>query len=346
MRALFAVPGDLGAPTGGYAYARALLAHAPAGGLDLRHLPLPGSYPFPTAADLAATAAALAAADAPLLIDGLAFGAMPAEIVAAARVPVVALIHHPLGHETGLDPDVAARLLASERQALAAAAHVVTVSPAMRATLVRDFAVPDDRITLAPPGLARAPAAARAAGTPPVILSVGSLTPRKGHDVLIRALARIASAPWTCRIAGTEARGSGWGEQLRHQAARAGLVGRVQFLGQLDAAQLNQTYLESYLFCLPSRYEGYGMVFAEAMMRGLPIVACRVPAVDETVPGAAGMLAPADDDAAIADFLAILLTQRAVADRMAAAGRAHALGLPDWPDTAALVASALARAAA
>ncbi|HEU0221665.1 MAG TPA: glycosyltransferase family 4 protein [Paracoccaceae bacterium] len=340
MRAGFAIPGHLATPTGGYGYARAVLSAAPGAGLDLRHVPLPGGFPFPSEAALAATRAILAAADRPLLVDGLAYGALPPEVIAAARVPLVALCHHPLGLETGLDPETAERLIDSEARALALAHHVVTVSETTKATIMDRLGVPPDRITIAQPGLPRAEMAPRR-GSPPLILSVGSLTPRKGHDVLIRALARIAEAPWACRIAGAGEPGSDWPLRLRAQVAEAGLVHRITFLGAMDSTALEEHYQAADIFCLPSRYEGYGMVFAEAMMRGLPIVACRAGPLEEVVPASAGLLAPPDDDAAIADFLAILLTNRPVADRMAAAGRAHALTLPDWPDTAVRIAGVL-----
>lgn len=340
MEVAFAIPGDLAQPTGGYAYARALIAAAPDAGLRLHPLPLPGGFPFASPAELDATAAILAAEARPLLVDGLAFGALPPAVIAAARRPPAVLCHHPLGLETGLSPDLAGRLVASETAALSRAAHVFVPSRATAAILADRFGVAPERITVAVPGLARAPAAPRG-NRPPVIVSVGSLVPRKGHDVLIRALARLRDAAWEARIAGTPDRGGDWASGLHALVERSGLAGRVGFLGALDAPALGALYAGADIFCLPSRYEGYGMVFAEAMMRGLPVVAARIEAAVEVVPEAAGLLAPVDDDAALADFLAILLANPAVAGRMAAAGRAHALALPDWPATAAIFARVL-----
>src|SRR3712207_2987615 len=79
----FAVPGDLAAPTGGYAYARRLLALLPEQGVAIRHVPLPASFPHPAEADLVATDRLLRATpkDAVLLMDGLAFGAMPSDLI-------------------------------------------------------------------------------------------------------------------------------------------------------------------------------------------------------------------------------------------------------------------------
>ena len=124
VKAAFAIPGDIDTPTGGYRYDREVLARAAGYGIDLRHVALPASFPFPAEADLAATAAQLAAlpADAVLLADGLAFGAFPPAVLDAIRTPVVALVHHPLALESGLAVETAARLADSERQALARAA--------------------------------------------------------------------------------------------------------------------------------------------------------------------------------------------------------------------------------
>src|SRR5262245_31173694 len=102
--AVFAIPGDINLPTGGYMYDRRVLALLPQMGVAARHLRLPASFPDPRAADLDETARLLAAV-APrdvLMMDGLAYGAMPAEVVERAQAPIVALVHHPLCLEAGL----------------------------------------------------------------------------------------------------------------------------------------------------------------------------------------------------------------------------------------------------
>ena len=104
IEAVFAIPGDITTPTGGYAYDREILRRIGDHGVVLRHLELPGSFPFPTADDLEATARLLGGRDGTLLIDGLAFWAMPPSLVAGLERRIVALVHHPLGLEPGLMP--------------------------------------------------------------------------------------------------------------------------------------------------------------------------------------------------------------------------------------------------
>ncbi len=340
-RALLAVPGDLATPSGGYGYARRLLQAAPGEGLILRHWPLPGGFPRPSEAALAEAERRLALLPAgwPVLIDGLALGVLSPDTLRAAGTPVIALCHHPLALETGLSEAEAGRLEASERAALGACAHVVATSRATAAILAERYGVAEDRLTVAPPGTDPAPKARGSGEAAPVLLSVGSLTPRKGHDVLLAALARLADLPWRLDIAGPAA-DADCAAALAAEAREAGLEGRVRFLGAADADRLAALYDRADLFVLASRYEGFGMAYAEALGRGLPVVGSDVPAIAEATRGAALLVPPGDAEelvAALRPLLAEPGARAALAERAAAA----APGLPGWGETAAKVAGAV-----
>lgn len=335
----FAIPGDPATPTGGYVYDARVTA---ASGGALAPLPLPEGFPAPSEAELSAARAALMGVEGPIVIDGLAYGALPASLIEGLPRRPVALCHHPLGLEPGLTSIDAARLIASERAALALAAHTIVTSEATRRTLIADFGLAEAAVTVAPPGLDRAPPAAAyrkesapaaITGAAPVILTVASLTPRKGHDTLIAALEVLKDRPWRCRLVGPDDRDGAWADGLRMQAAAAGLADRIEFSGAMSREGLDAAYGAADLFCLPSRYEGYGMVFDEAMMRALPVVACAAGAVPDVVPPAAGTLLPPDDPDALADALDDYLGDPAKRAAAGAAGRAHALTLPDWTAT-------------
>jgi glycosyltransferase involved in cell wall biosynthesis len=345
--AAFVIPGNIESPTGGYAYDRRMLALLPRHGLHVSHLPLPRSFPHPSTDDLATTARVLAEAPAGavLLFDGLAYGALPAALVGAIRQPIVAIVHHPLSFEPGLTENRRRALHAGERAALAFAKTIIVSSPTTRAVLSSEFGVPPERIVVAEPGTVRAPRA-RGSGGDPAILSVGSISPRKGYSVLVEALHRVSDRPWHATIAGSRTRDPATAAALDARIASRDLSHRVTLTGEIAEARLAELYDRADLFVLSSLYEGYGMVLAEAMARGLPIVSTTGGAAAETVPDEAALKVPPGDAAALAAALVRLLDdsvlRRATADVSWRTGQA----LPEWNETAAIIADVVRSAGA
>lgn len=338
----FAIPGDLRALTGGYGYDRRLLVELRKLGLLVEYLPLDSSFPFPDNQALQNADRAFAALPdrAVVLVDGLAFGAM-AQCASrhADRLRLVALCHHPLALESGLSAPQQQAFLESERISLQCARAVIVTSANTARTLSELFALPRAKIRVAQPGTDRA-VFSPCAGEPPVLLCVATLTRRKAHDVLIDALAAVDDIPWQARFVGGEEFDPHWGAQLRQQIAAAGLEGRISLLGSVD--ELAGEYLNADLFVLPSRYEGYGMVFAEALSYGLPIVAARTGAVADVVPETAGLLVPTEDTDALALALRTVLTDRPLYESLRSGAQAAAQSLSTWQDTARIVFDCLA----
>lgn len=343
LKVPFAVPGDLETPTGGYAYARRMIAEMPAQGVELQPVALPGGFPFPDVAALGRCEEVLAAIDPgkPVLVDGLAFGALPERLLAGVRAPIVALCHHPLALETGLGPQTMDHLAATERAALARAAHVVTTSHATAAILVRDYGVPAALVTVAPPGTDRGSRAQGSGGPRCRIVAVGSLTARKGHDRLVRALADHPALPWELRIIGP-ARDAVVAAELRLLIEQLGVGHKVTLCGALPSDEVAQAYLSADLFALASEFEGFGMAYAEAMAHGLPVVGLRSPAVEEATFGAARLVGPEELSATLAVLVAEEAERRALAERCWTAAQ----GLMRWHASAAILAAVLRDAAA
>ena len=340
--AVFAIPGDINQATGGYAYDRRVLALLPGHGVTVTHLELPASFPSPTTADLAETTRLLAGIDraAMVMVDGLAYGALPVANIASVTNQIIALVHHPLCLEAGLSETRQQELRTLETAALARASRIVATSPLTARTLAADFAVPAGRITVAEPGT---DPAARATGTgePLQLLAVGSIVPRKAYDILVRALAAAADKPWRLRIAGPTDRDPQALAGLQTAIGETGFSDRINLIGPVSTAQLDTLYAAADLFLMPSLYEGYGMVLAEAMARGLPIVCTTGGAAAQTVPPGAGIKVPPGDEKALSAAILRVLNDAGLRRRMGEAAWAAGQELPRWDDTARLIAGVI-----
>jgi glycosyltransferase involved in cell wall biosynthesis len=342
------VPGDLEARTGGYEYDRRIVAGLRAAGWDVRVLGLDDSFPFPTPAARAAAAAALSALpDGRLvLVDGLALGALPDEAAAhASRLTIVALVHHPLSLETGLDTAQAAALEHSERRALTAARHVIVTSRPTAVALTR-FGVAPDRIAVIEPGTDPAPLArvhqrrephpvlgqrpSRAGDEPIGLLCVATLTPRKGYDILLDALAAIPCDRWRLRCAGSLDRDPGTTARVRARLRDGRLAERVTLVGDLGAARLSEEYDRADVFVLATLYEGYGMAVAEALARGLPVVSTATGAIPDLAGADAGIIVAPGDPGALADALTRVLSDGDLRTRLGEGARRVRDRLPTW----------------
>ena len=328
----FAIPGDIATLTGGFIYERRLLQGLRQLGHDTRHLQLPAGFPDPSPAEMQAAIAALAAEDRPLIVDGLVFGAIDTQGLARSQAPLIAMIHHPLAKESGLSAARRDHLFRTERDNLRLARHVLVPSPHTRQILTQDYGVPPERITIARPGTEPA-RLSPAPISPPLILAVGILHPRKGHDVLIDALSQLGDLDWQARIVGRAWDADHPGE-LAAQIAASPVAGRIELAGEIKPGPLETLYAQASVFALATRYEGHGIVFDEALAHGLPIVSCAAGAVPDTVPPVAGLLVPPGDAPAFATALRRLLSDPALRGRMARDALAIGKALPGWDDTA------------
>ena len=343
-RIAFAVPGDLATPTGGYGYDRRIIAELRALGWQVEALSLGDGFPRPSAEQRAIALSRLEALPkgAPIVVDGLALGALPEEAEKIARrAPLVALVHHPLALETGLSREDAEKLFESERSALAAADAVIVTSSFTAERLSEDYDVPPESVTIAPPGTDRGgPAKGSTDGTVR-LLSVGAVVPRKGFDILIAALAPIVGLPWRLTVAGDLTRDQTTVAQLVTDIERHGLTGRVDLLGAVPHERVSTLYSSADIFVLASHFEGYGMAYAEAMAHGLPIIGTTGGATVDTVPPNAGVLVDPGNVKALTRTLKMLIENEKERRWFASGALAASADLPTWQETARIVAAAL-----
>jgi len=175
------------------------------------------------------------------------------------------------------------------------------------------------------------------------LLCVATLTPRKGHLVLLDALARLLELDWRLTLVGSLERDPATTELVRRRIAHSGIEDRVVLAGERPPGSLGGVYAEADVFVLPSYHEGYGMAFVEAMAWGLPIVATRAGAIPETVPAEAGLLVPPGDVAALAEALREIIVDESLRAKLAQGAACHAATLPSWPEAIAGWAAAFDR---
>ncbi|MDE2363699.1 MAG: glycosyltransferase family 4 protein [Hyphomicrobiales bacterium] len=341
----FAFPGALSTPTGGYGYDRRVIAELQKLGVEVAPLALPSSFPFPSADDLVETGRRLTQSRGKcLVIDGLAFGALPAALVASLESAIIALVHHPLCLETGLAPARAARLMENERAVLAHADAIVTTSAATADILARDFDVAGGKVFVAPPGVDAAPRARGSRDGVVRLVSVGSLLPRKGYEDLLRALAGVEGA-WRLTIVGSTDLDPDYAGSVFDLVAAFDLSSRVTIEGALAEADVASRYAAADAFVSASHFEGYGMAIAEAVARGLPVVMTEQVATAGAAPSAAALVYPAGDVAALRAALARIVADADLRARLGAAARAAAHRQVRWSDTAKIMLRAIAHAA-
>ncbi len=301
---IFVYPGDLATPTGGYAYDRRIIDGLTQLGWQVELLSLGSNFPYPGQETIASARQLLLhlKPGIPIVMDGLALGVLP-EIVAelAMSHDVIALIHHPLAFETGISADQAAVFKASEALALSYVKRVVVNSPSTAKQVSQFLGVQSDKIEVILPGTdrqaieKRSKEASKQSNGKLQLLSVGSVIHRKGFDILLEALYPLIALPWTLSIAGDITRDDVAYKQLQKDIVRFGFQDRIHVLGAVTEEHLENLYRQADIFVLASRFEGFGMAYAEAIARGIPVIGTNAGAIADTVPATAGLLVPPDD---------------------------------------------------
>ncbi|MGH2594316.1 MAG: glycosyltransferase family 4 protein [Anaerolineae bacterium] len=210
-------------------------------------------------------------------------------------------------------------------RSVARARRVLADSQSTKDDLVELFGAPPGKIDVLLSGVdarfrpIRDPAALAAVrakydlGSGPLVLSVGTIQPRKNYVRLIQAFAQVMGQWWQIGpewlgdvnlvISG----GTGWlSDAIFAEATRLGLQARVKFTGFVDDADLPALYSAAAVFAYVPRYEGFGLPVLEAMACGVPVIGSNASSIPEVV-GEAGLLVdPLDVDAIAAGLIGLL----------------------------------------
>ena len=345
MRVGLALYGSLDERSGGFRYDRKLVEGLRRAGDSVEVVELPWrAYPRGLLDNASPTIRDRLRVDVDVMVqDELAH---PSLVLANRDLPypIVSVVHHLRASEPRrLSP----LYRAVERRYLATVDGVVCNSAATR-DAVTALGVDPDATVVAPPAGDRfdpaiddAAIGERADERPLRVAFVGNIAPRKGLDTLVEGVAR-AEAAVELTVVG-RAVDEGHVADVRRLVRERGLGDRVRFAGRLSDADLGDTLRESHVLAVPSRYEGFGIVYLEGMSFGLPAVASRAGGAAETVAdGETGVLVDPDDPDAVARALEGFAADP---DRLAEMGRAARRRYerhPSWEETTARVRGLLA----
>jgi len=258
--------------------------------------------------------------------------------------PIVAIVHHLRCREPR--PAWRNRLFGRiEGHYLASVDALVCVSRTTRAD-VESLVGRDRPVLVAPPGGDGLPGSAtreqivtRALAPGPLkVIFVGNVIPRKELHTLLTALATLPAAHWRLLVAGSLSADPAYAQAILRQIDAAGLAGQVSLAGVLSPPELAASLGESHLLAVPSAYEGFGIVYLEAMRLGLPALAGEKGAAGEIVRhGHNGFLVPPGDAQALAPFLRLLSQDRERLAAMSLAARQSYGSHPTWQESAGMV---------
>lgn len=325
---------DPARPSGGNVYDRRLCNGLAGLGWDVHEHPVDGPWPSVDAGGLDELAGVVSKVPdgAVLVVDGLIASVSAAVLLpAASRLRLVVLVHLPLD-------------VAGEDTVLGAARAVITTSRWSREQLLDRYPLDASTVHVVAPGAA---CAAAVTGTPDGrnLLCVAPVSPHKGQDVLLTALAEMRDLAWHCRLVGSLAREPEFAEHVRQQAADLALADRVEMCGTRTGAELSRVYATSDLLVHPSHGETYGMVITEALAHALPVVATEVGGVPEalgdTSAGRPGVLVAAGQPLELAAALRTWLTDADTRRRLRCAAAQRRQTLPSWQTTASRAAQVL-----
>jgi len=339
----FVVPGDPEQNTGGYRYVRRLVEALRKAGVNARVEGLAGRFPRPDSTAESAMEAFLTALPdgARVVLDGLAMGALPFVLQRhRQRLQLMALVHHPLADETGLDETEQDEFRQAETLALEQVGRVFTTSPFTTARLEQVYKVPACRLVTAQPAVDDGFFAIDRANSAEVglhglrLLCVGHLSARKAQHQLLEALQRLEDLPWQCTLVGAGDRAPDYAAEVKQAIKDGGLASRIELPGELEEQDLAIAYGDADLFVFPSLYEGYGMVIDEALATGLPVLASDGGALAHTALKPGARTYPVGDVSGLARRLRSLLSNTDELGKLADEARTSRQDIRRWSDTA------------
>ena len=322
----FIVPGSIKQLTGGYIYDRNIITGLQDLGWNINVVELPGAFPMVDAQ--AVDAALRCKLDSPTIIDGLALPAFTTH----PKKEYLALVHHPLCKENGLNDVQQQQLFDVEQKMLNKARHIIVTSHFTREEVTKLYSVVHNDISVVCPGNEKKTALPYMESPQKIeLLCVANICQRKGHDVLLKALKNLCHLPWHLTCVGNIQRDPSNVRHIENLITQFNLSSRVTLKGELAEKDLAQEYAKAHVFVLASHYEGYGMALTEAINYGLPVISTTGGAIPYVLGQSALLVTPGNEQQLSAALSQVISSPETRADLREKAMHKRQ-ELPSWSD--------------
>jgi glycosyltransferase involved in cell wall biosynthesis len=306
----FIIPGDINTLAGGYVYDKMILEGLRRKGHIVSVHELDADFPFPSSDSLIRCKHVFKTIPAgdPILIDSLIFGSIP-DILGDlhAKNPIVAIIHLPLSKNPNYSPSIQAQLARQEKVAFRYTDKVVAVSDFTK-QLLAEYNVDPSIIKVINPGVSAVSQKTDFPGCPEKLLCVGSYLPGKGQILLVEALAKIKSLPWTLNMYGIKEFDRAYVQNILTKIKIEGLSDRIFMNSPVSNEELHNCYLNADLFILPTYFENFCMSLNDALAHGLPVITTNGSGIPYSVPGNMGLFVRHGNVPELSDAIRKLLT--------------------------------------
>lgn len=332
MHVSLIVPAPFDQVSGGYAYDRRMVEGLRAGAHTVAVVELTGRFPLSDddSRDAACTAWDRLADDTRPVIDSLALPAFSGMEDALWARGAVGLIHHPTSLETGFNEPERGTLHRIERRLYPRLTRIIATSEPTAERLAAEFGVDHGHISVVVPGTEDAPRSVGSGGPVVEILSLGSVVPRKGYDVLMRSLARLPDLRWHLTIVGSLRQEPAYADHLVRLANELQITPQVRFAGEVTGEPLEALWRGADLFALATWFEGYGMAIAEALRRGLPVAVTSGGAAAALVGPEAGVVCEPGDQVQLTKALRRVIFSASLRQEMGEEAWKIGQTLPRW----------------
>ena len=266
----FVYPGNINAKTGGYIYEKNILEYAKLSNINIRTIALSENYPFPTNNDTKYFLKILDKIhpDSKIIIDGLALEGMYSIFKKILTYNIIALIHHPLyfefkGHQSK-------KFLRLEKENFKKISKFLVTSKNTKDLLINEFKIKNNKISVVEPGIERLEKHNFKNNNKIHFLTCGSIISRKNYLFLLKVLKPLDN--FILDIVGDTSRDISYYKNLKNFITKNSMKRKIIFHGSISDKKLAKLYSKTDCYISVSKYEGFGMSLANALIIKKPII--------------------------------------------------------------------------